>query len=166
MLCSCGSPIQLLCWANSSGLAAELLSQRTICVIQTYAAGGKRARKACTMKLCRPGACPNQSHPTTEQRGAWRAGIISCLSSSSSSQLSKAQGKVSCDSLPRRRCWLADFVWETQPFCATQLSSYKATGSTMTPEVIENSIGNRNFPFILVLELATPCTHPRTSLEC
>lgn len=134
----CDSPVQLLCWADSSGLAAELLRQRTVCVIQTSASGGKRARKACTMKLCRPAARPTQSHPTMEQKGPWTADVISCLSTSSSSQLSKAQGRegASSDSLPWTRFWFVDSGWETQPLCATQLSSYKATGSKMAVEVI------------------------------
>lgn len=47
----CNSSAQILCWTNSSGLAAELLRQRTVFVIQTSASRSKRARKACTMEL-------------------------------------------------------------------------------------------------------------------
>ena len=35
-----------------------------------------------------------------------------------------------------------------QPFCATQFSSYKATGSTVAVHVTENSVGNE-FPLAL-----------------
>lgn len=61
MLYLCDSPVQILWWVDSSGPAAELLSQRIVCTIQTSVWEGKRA---CTMKLCRPAACPTQPNPT------------------------------------------------------------------------------------------------------
>lgn len=163
VLCLCDDPVQLQCLANSSGLAGELLNQSTACVIQTSASGGKRARKACTIKLCRPAAHPTQSCPTVEQRGPWTAHVISCLSTSSSPQLSKAEGReaVSSDSLPWMTFCFVNSGWETQPFSPTQLSSCKAAESTATIEVIESSVGNWNFPSLLVLELTTPCTIPQ-----
>lgn len=152
-------PVQILLWVDSSGPAAEFLSQRTACTIQTSVSGGKRA---CTMKLCRPAACPTQSNPTAKQRGSWTTAIFCCLSTFSSSELSNSQYKegVSSDSLPWVRFWFVDSGCETQPFCATQLPIYKAKGSAMAVQVIWNSAANWNFPLLLVLELITPCTMP------